>query len=209
MDITRREWFEAHWRLNYSQEERVEALSNWDDPEFQKTIKYGRFEDIDKSETKFWLENLVSEIAEEESLCKCKCHIMGEGITMHIVPCCHVSSRQYLRKDGSVDMAAYEECVADKKIDSERPAKALKIAKDKALKRLKKIRPYNKQRDGSCRCRTCAEEVLIPRYHDPRCNCGRCDMTPACPKCEPGWTVEKWEQSLKDAWPGFKGIWKD
>lgn len=58
-----REWFEVHWKLAGA-DERKKALSNWDDAEFQKTVNCERTKHLDISQTKFWLQNLMSELRE-------------------------------------------------------------------------------------------------------------------------------------------------
>lgn len=64
-DYTMREWFEVHWKLRYTAEQRKQALALWDAPEWQKS----RFDPdiVPLDEQKFWLQNLIRELGESES----------------------------------------------------------------------------------------------------------------------------------------------
>ena len=59
-----REWFEMHWTLRKTADERKEALQRWDDPQFQSSMDQGRMANVPINETKFWLENLMRERGE-------------------------------------------------------------------------------------------------------------------------------------------------
>jgi len=41
------------------------------------------------------------------TICTCMCHTKGSHGVMHCVPCCSLTSKQYVNTDGSIDLNQY------------------------------------------------------------------------------------------------------